>query len=184
MDFKKLIEDNLTLSVLGFLFTGATAGFGFSEIIRVEGKNVEIQSLNNKIDELKYTLSEKEATVKILNDEAAPFKDALSNLALKNKEIDTKLTYCNGEIDKWSKALDEWKNAYKKTKIELNGCESNSNIMSKIKDIELKKSNVESRLYSALGNDLDKESVPFYQRQALEYQTRLVELEKKLIPSK
>lgn len=180
VDFNKLISESLTLSVLGILFTGASFGFWFSDIIRVENKNNEIKSLNSTIKNLKNTLSEKESSIKYMENEITQFKEPLSSLTIKNRKLESTLTSCNDNIEQWSKALNEWKGAYEKTSFELNNCKSNSGILNKIKEIEYKKSQVESRLYSALDNELEKESVPFYQRQALEYQERIIELEKKL----
>lgn len=185
MNIKKMIEENFALSIASIVIASCSSGFGlglgFSEMVRVESKDNQIQLLNSKIKDLNNIMSEKELKIKTISSEMKPFQDNLTSITLENKGLETRLASCNDRVEQWSKALDEWKNAYKMTNTELNNCRANANIFDKLSEIEQKKTNIELKLHSAIENPLDQESIPLYQRQALEYQTRILELERKLI---
>ncbi|MEL3921979.1 hypothetical protein V1481_01290 [Aeromonas enteropelogenes] len=182
MSLDELIKNNTTLSVISLVIIGGISGFGLCEKVRVEGKNNEITLLKNSIEDLRYSLSGKDDDIKSMKDEVQPLRNNLSKLQSENKELESKVAAYDDNIKQWSKALDEWKNAYNSTNLALKNCSANANVLDTIRDVEQKKTNVELSLQAAMENPLEQERIPHYQRLALEYQTRILELEKKLMP--
>ena len=185
MSLKEKIEKNVALYISGIVISSGViafgAGFGLNEIVRVENKNNEIQLLNKEIENLNNEISKKTSTIEAINNEMKPIQNNLADIILENKGLENKLASCNDRIEQWSTALDAWKVAHEKVSSILDSCKTNASILDKVKEIEYKKTITESKLNSAIDNVFEENLVPNYQRQVLEYQARLIELEKKLI---
>lgn len=185
MNLIEKIEKNVPIYISGIVISSATiafsAGFGLNEAVRVENKNNEILLLNKKIENLNDKISEKTAIIEAINNKIKPIQNKLENITLENKGLESELASCNDRIKQWSTALDAWKVSHQKVSGMLDSCTANASILGKVKEIEYKKTITESKLNSAIDNVFEENLVPNYQRQVLEYQARLIELEKKLI---